>query len=239
MNGSPIIVIQCSAHKRSTAGRVRLRSGQEVLFVAKPDKAPKDGPCAYAHPDGPADTCPDEASGYGMSWRQKLDEYNQQFQRTGENPWNLLPASKLYTPREPYSNIYSNLVERYRPENVYILSAGWGLIRADFLTPDYNITFSNDRKVEPYKRRGKQDAYDDWRMLPDDTADEVVFFGDDEDYIKPFCELTGRVKGPRYVFFKDNKPDAPGCHLRKFDTRTRTNWHYECARAFMDGKVGI
>ena len=99
MNGSPIIVIQCAARKQSHAGCLRLRSGQEVLFVANPAKAPQDGPYAYAHPDDPADTCPDEASGYGMSWRQKLDEYNQQFQRTGENPWNLLPASKLYTPR--------------------------------------------------------------------------------------------------------------------------------------------
>ena len=40
MNGSPIIVIQCAARKRSHAGRLRLCSGREVLFVANPANAP-------------------------------------------------------------------------------------------------------------------------------------------------------------------------------------------------------
>ena len=224
MNGSPIIVIQCAGSKQSHAGCFRLRNGGEVLFVANPDKAPPDK-YTYAHPDGPADT--------GETWRKQLLRYNDLHKDApGDNPLGLLPAWQLYM-----HPIYAHLAKKYGPEHLYILSAGWGLIRADFLTPNYDITLSN--KGESYKRRRKRDAYDDWRMLPEDTADSVVFFGG-KSYIKLFCALTERVKGPRYVFFKSrNALDAPGCHLRKFDTSTRTNWHYECARAFMDGKVGI
>lgn len=227
MNGSPIIVIQCAARKQSHAGCLRLRSGQEVLLVAHPANAPQDGRYAYAHPDDPADT--------EETWRKQLLRYNDLHKDVpGGNPLRLLPAWQLYN-----NPIYARLAAECELESLYILSAGWGLIRADFLTPAYDITFSNAGNVEPYKRRRQRDAYEDWRMLPDDTDDPVVFFGG-KDYIRMFCELTERVKGPRYVFFNSrNAPDAPGCHLRKFDTRTKTNWHYECARAFMDGKVGI
>ena len=227
MNGSPTIVIQCAARKRSRAGCLRLRGGRELLFVANPANAPQDGPYAHAHPDDLADT--------GETWRKQLLRYNDLHKDVaGDNPLGLLPAGQLY--KDP---IYARLAEKYGLERLYILSAGWGLIRADFLTPNYDITISNSNNVESYKRRRERDAYGDWRMLPNDTADPVVFFGG-KSYIKLFCALTERVKWPRYVFFNLRKaPDAPGCHLRKFDTRTKTNWHYECARAFMDGKVGI
>jgi hypothetical protein len=29
----------------------------------------------------------------------------------------------------------------------------------------------------------------------------------------------------------------PGYELRRFETRTRTNWQYECANAFLDGAL--
>jgi len=66
-------------------------------------------------------------------------------------------------------------VTRFGVKNVYILSAGWGLICADFLTPAYDITFSPS--AAPYKRRRKTDRYEDFRMLPDKAEREIVFFG--------------------------------------------------------------
>jgi hypothetical protein len=39
------------------------------------------------------------------------------------------------------------LVEKFGIEKVFILSAGWGLIRADFLTPNYDITFSGSAEA--------------------------------------------------------------------------------------------
>jgi hypothetical protein len=78
-------------------------------------------------------------------------------------------------------------VDRFGVEKVYILSAGWGLIRADFLTPYYDITFS--QQAERWKRRRKADRYEDFRMLSDDAADDIACVGG-KDYLKLFGALT-------------------------------------------------
>ena len=76
-------------------------------------------------------------------------------------------------------------------------------------------------------------------MLPDDTNSPVIFFGGQK-YVPQFCELTSRVQGPRHVFYNSvNPPDAPGCQLHRFETRTRINWHYEAARAYVEGHINI
>ncbi len=216
-----IVVIQCAGRKRPTAGHLKSSDGRNVMFVAKPDEAPKDARYAYAHPDG--------ADASGESWREKLLQYNRE---PTDNPLGLLPAWQLYQ-----NPAYELLYRKCGPDNLYILSAGWGLIPADFLTPTYDITFSNS--AEKYQRRYKQDHYDDFRMLPDDTAEPVVFFGG-KDYVGLFCELTSRVQGPRCVLYNaNNAPKAPGCQTRKFHTNIRTNWHYEAARAFAEGGIDL
>ena len=216
-----IVVIQCAGGKQPNAGHLLQRDGRKVTFVARPELAPDRPDCVYARPDDLADT--------GVSWRQELLRYNRE---QDDNPLGLLQAWQLY--KHP---AYGTLYQKFGLENLYILSAGWGLIRADLLTPTYDITFSNS--AEKYKRRGKGDAYDDWRMPPDDTAKPVVFFGG-KDYVGLFCELSRRVKGPRYAFYNaTNPPDAPGVQLRRFESKMKTNWQYEAARAFVDDKIGI
>lgn len=65
-------------------------------------------------------------------------------------------------------------MDRFGLHKVYILSAGWGLIRADFLTPYYyDVTFS--QSAEGYKRRRKSDRYQDFSMLPEHAEEEIVF----------------------------------------------------------------
>ena len=49
------------------------------------------------------------------------------------NSLGLLPVYRLYA-----NPVYERLVDKLGVANVYILSAGWGLIRADFLTPSYD-----------------------------------------------------------------------------------------------------
>jgi hypothetical protein len=61
-----------------------------------------------------------------------LQEYNA---LPGNNPLGLYPAWRLYENRS-----YEGLVDRFGVDNLYILSAGWGLISAAFLTPNYDIT---------------------------------------------------------------------------------------------------
>lgn len=122
-----IVVIHCAASKRPDAGHVVNAAGKPIVFVAHPEIAPAENAHVYARPD--------DASENGRSWRNLLLEYNS---RPGNNPLGLLPAYQLYT-----NGTYGRLVERLGANNVYILSAGWGLIRSDFLTPYYDITFSS------------------------------------------------------------------------------------------------
>ena len=133
--------------------------------------------------------------------------------------------------------MYEMLLDRYGLEHLYILSAGWGLIAANFLTPVYDITFSSS--ADAYKPRRKKHSYDDLRMLPMDTEEPIVFFVSKE-YISLSCELTKEIRGPRHFFYNSSRvPDAPGCKLKKYNSRTRTNWQYECAKAFIDEEIEL
>jgi hypothetical protein len=215
-----IIVIQCAASKRSNAGHLRSASGKPLIFVANPNATPADPAHEYARPDDP--------SGFGMSWRQVLLKYNE---TTGDSPLGLSPAWQLYE-----NKTYGRLVDRYGLQKVYILSAGWGLIRADFLTPYYDITFS--QSAEDYKRRRRTDSYQDFRMLPDQTDEDIRFFGG-KDYLPLFSSLTDAIRSRKLVFYNSARvTHVSGCTLVRFDTTTRTNWHYECANAFLDGALG-
>lgn len=215
-----IAVIQCASSKRPGAGHLVTDTGKPVCFVAHPDIAPVDPTCVYARPDDLGD---------GRTWRQALVAYND---NPNGNPLGLYPAYQLYG-----NEVYERLVDRYKVENVYILSAGWGLIRADFLTPYYDITFSQAKDVERYKRRGRTDRYDDFRMIANTTNDEIVFFGS-KSYLPLFGELTDRVAGKRLAFFNSSTlPALRGVTLKRFPTTTRTNWQYECANAFLEGNI--
>ncbi|MDE0147755.1 MAG: hypothetical protein OXM58_05240 [Rhodospirillaceae bacterium] len=216
-----IVVIQCAASKKPGAGHLRRRDGRRVLFVADPDGAPEVSGCFYARPDDMADT--------GHSWRHQLRRYND---TTGDNSLGLLPAWQLY--RNP---TYEVLAECYGLDRLYILSAGWGLLAAEFLTPNYDITFS--AQADRYKRRRKGDRYDDISMLPEDTDEPVVLLVS-KDYVRLACDLTERIRSQKYLFFNSATiPDAPGCNLKRYKTTTRTNWQYECAYALIEGRVGV
>ena len=216
------IVIQCAARKNPRAGHLHTSDGRDVMFVADPKGAPSSGtPYIYAHPDDPCDS--------GGSWRDELRRYNE----AGGNPLGLLPAWQLYE-----NPTYGELARKYGTDDLYILSAGWGLISANFLTPPYDITFSNLKKEDRYKKRRGRDRYDDLCQLPD--ADEAVVFFVSKGYIDQACALTGHVKGSRHLFYNTGTlPHAPGCNLIRYETSTRTNWHYECAKAFMRGDISV
>lgn len=219
-----IVVIQCAARKRTGAGFLVSADGRPVDFVAVPAAVPSDQSDpgrVYARPD---DIC----SG-ATSWRDELLAYNRE---PHGNPLGLCPAYRLYS-----NPIYERLAAHVGLTKLYILSAGWGLIAADFLTPSYDITFRP--AADSYKRRRKADRYDDFHMLPDDTEENIIFFGG-RDYLPLFGSLTHPVRATRTVFHNSAQPpQLSGCTLRRFDTSARTNWHYECASAFIDGTVSV
>jgi hypothetical protein len=216
-----IVVIQCAARKHPDASHLVTSDGRPIDFVAHPELAPAQDNRLYARPD--------DISENGMSWRAKLWNYNKSQK---DNPLRLCPAYKLYK-----NKAYGLLVNRFGLESVYILSAGWGLIRSDFLTPYYDITFS--QSADPYMRRRRTDRYDDFRMIPDGVKDEILFIGG-KDYLPLFCQLTNKAEGKRVVFFNSaNVPRLEGCVFKRFETRTQTNWHYECANALLSGRVHL
>jgi hypothetical protein len=211
-----IVVIQCAASKRPNAGYFRRKDGKRVLFVANPALAPASPNLFFARPDDCAED--------GNSWREHVRRYNV---TPESNPFGLSQAYELYE-----NETYRQLVRRFGLDNTMILSAGWGLIPAQFLTPRYDITFS--ASAEPYARRRKQDAYRDFSMLPVEVKGPIVFFGGRE-YLPLFSALTAG-NYDKVVFYNSAvPPTAPDCILKRFSTRKRTNWHYECALAFADG----
>lgn len=150
--------------------------------------------------------------------------------KPGDNPLGLYEAYRLYD-----NPVYVRLKESFGTNKLYILSAGWGLVNSTFLTPYYDITFS--RSVDNYKRRRKGDRFRDFCMLPEGVDEEIVFLGG-KDYIPLFCSVTSAVRARKTVFFNsENLPDISGCQLRRFPTTTRTNWHYECADALINGRI--
>jgi hypothetical protein len=174
-----IVVIQCAGKKRKD-GFLCAREGKPVIFVADPASAPLSDDYVYMRPDDPSDQ--------GGSWRDVLVRYNE---APGNNPLSLLPAFELYE-----RDTYRALVKRFGVDKSYILSAGWGLIPASFLTPYYDITFKGN--ADELKRRRKKDVYSDLSMLHADTDEQVVFLGG-EDYLPFFTRLTLRKDsaGPR------------------------------------------
>jgi hypothetical protein len=214
-----IAVIQCAARKRPDAGYLMTRDGRRISFVAEPGGAPASDTVVYARPD--------DITEEGGTWRERLLAYNR---NPGGNPFRLLPAFELYQ-----NEAYRKLTVKVGSEKLFILSAGWGLIGAWFLTPYYDITFT--AQADAYKRRRRNDRYHDLAMLPSDTDEPIVFFGG-KDYLPFFERLSSRVHAPRIVFF--NSASAPrirdGRAIR-FQTSTRTNWHYECVDAFLSGAL--
>ena len=212
-------MIQCAARKQPDAGHLLTASGQPVYFVARPQIAPHQPNRLYARPD--------DLSNDGASWREHLLSYNA---NRGANPLHLYPAYELYQNRA-----YRRLVDQFGVSNVYILSAGWGMIAANFLTPSYDITFSSSAKA--YKRRRKADPYKDFVMLPPKTRDDIVFFGG-KDYLPLFCSLTKACRAKKIVFFNSSIiPRCDGYEFIRFRTNTQTNWHYQCVKAFLDGRI--
>jgi len=215
-----IVVIQCQSDKHP--GRtLKSTVGKPVTFVAQPHLLPADDHI-YARPDDLE---------HGRSWRNVLLDYNS----AGQNPLQLYPAYQLY--RNP---IYKRLADRVSVPKLYILSAGWGLIPAAYLTPYYDITFSQVPMDQKYKQRRKGDLYFDFAMISSNANEEIVFFGS-KSYLPLFSKLTSEVRANKVVFYNsDVSPEARGCIWKKYlNAKRNTNWQFDCANDFLDGAISI
>jgi len=212
-----IVAIQCAATKNSHPGHLHAVDGRRVVFVARPELAPAEEGVLWARPDDPADDA-------GLTWRQVLSGLDDQARaRAG-----LLKASELYRPES-----YRTLVATFGPEHVYILSAGWGLVRSDCRLPTYDITFSG--QADAYKRRRPSDIFQDFMQLPERCEGPIVFLGG-KDYLPLYRKLTEKVLADKVVFRRAGAGACQSERLGKWSyipyvTARKTNWHYDCAAA--------
>ena len=196
-------------------------SGERVYFVAHPGQCIQQTNCY--RPD-------DNMCGTNRTWRNYLESYNE----SGLNPDNLRCAWNLYAP-----SIYGALVQKYGVANVFILSAGWGLIRSDFLIPYYDITFSHAPKTPAYAKRRKNDLFNDFNQLQNCHIldGETIYFFGGQDYLSLYYRLTRNITARKVIYHARGVTyQVPGYVSIPF-RRSYTNWHYECARDFISGKV--
>ncbi len=203
------IVMPCAAAKVENAGFL-MWEDRRVMFVADPALSPSREDIIYARPD--------DVSPNGKTWRQLLIEHNDD----GGNRFKFAPAFALYS-----NSLYRKLADTYGVANLFILSAGWGLVSADFLLPRYDITFKKLKGPDVHKVRKAGDVYQDFQHVPD-ANDEVVFIGV-KDYVTFFDSLT-HGRGLRRT-----TPRIADCKLLRYPTRSRTNWQYQCAADLIRG----
>ncbi len=214
-----IVVIQDSAGRQPQAGHMKARDGRRVLFVADPSQAPAGEDLCHARPD--------YLSNFGAPWRSLVQSYNA---NPRDNPLGLLPAWQLYP-----EDIYRQLIDQLGSRKTFILSACWGLIKASYLTPNYDITLDPD--AEPFRLRRPADSYTDFCMLPADSDEELHFFGSAA-WVPLFCQLTAAHAGPRIVHHHSTQPlEALGCELRSFESDDPVHWWQQCAADFLTARA--
>lgn len=210
------IIIQCAKSKDKKTGTFVVNDRKRVKFVADPvlfGESQTEFPCR------PDDLIPSES----ITWRDHLSEYNREYERKGENPYGLLQAGKLYS-----NPVYQLLFDHVGKENLYILSAGWGLIRSDFLIPDYDITFSKAKDTPLWTRRTERDNdfFRDFSQLTqaDISPEETVYFFGVPAYLPLYYRLTESLEGQKVIYFNSSKipPEEQGYEYIRYNTNART-----------------
>jgi hypothetical protein len=214
------IVIQCAGSKHEEAGMLTTVSEEKVLFAAHPERYTGQDKCY--RPD-------DIREGTGFTWREYLESYNRQ----GSNPNHLFRAGELYKPP-----IYRALISKFDATNVFILSAGWGLVRSDYLIPYYDITFSN--QGEPSAKRCTSDRFEDFNQLSivDIHPDETIYFFGGQSYLSLYCSMTQSISARKVIYHSHSASiQIQGYESIPSPFPGSTNWHYKCAEGFISGSI--
>ena len=218
---TPQILIQCAKDKNQSPF---YDNGNRVCFVATPDQYPNNNDVIV----NPNDEINNE------NWIERIRAYND----TNGNPSKLLPAIHLY--KDP---IYKQLEEAVGINNTFILSAGWGLVSGSFLLPNYDITFSKAPNVPEYTKRDPNTLYD-WDDI--NAFDDISISYDD---LHVFCvpsyyPLLNKMlenKKINNIILHVRNSNVPNDgelnfqHIsRNYKTKRKINWHYACARDFIN-----
>ena len=215
------IIISCSKSKN---GDSFLYNETKINFVSRVDGLDSENEL-YVHPD---DLIPNEEN----TWR---DLVSQQEIRN-----DLLPAYQLYK-----HLIYDSLFQHYG-DDLFIYSAGWGIVRADFKLPKYNITFSNERNIPTYAIRNHNDDFNDFNQLEAIDENETIVFIGGKDYVLPFCQLTNHLPNQKVIIYKNmgvlnHNPYANinNFRFKHYLTNERRKWHYEYANKLINNEIEL
>jgi len=222
------IVIQCAGRKEPNAPTITLNENA-VHFVAQPQ-------------DGQVDKRPwDQIPGSNKTWIDCVKAYNEasgempaeyiNLNIGTENSRRLWQCGNLYKPP-----IYGELMSACGLRNVYILSAGWGLVCADKFIPKYDVTFSQlgDISVRIAGRDRLQ-----YPSMSDEISDngEINLFIS-RAYATYWSNLFGGVAQRTVLHWRlgQELPDGQYGTVIKHDCGNQvTNWQYTAARQFIAG----
>lgn len=154
------IIVICCAGRKNPLFRKLTDNEHEIDFRAVSN------PVNYEY-------IPDDIKSNNQTWREYIHEHQ------ANTNLNIYNAYMLYTPKSPFQNIYSDLYARFSNQ-LYILSAGWGLIKSDYRIPKYDITFKSDKPSN--KRTEPNPIFDqnDWKQLSDNELkinSRIIFIG--------------------------------------------------------------
>jgi len=206
-----VVIIQC-------AGRKKRNPLWGINFVAHPQDPDEH------HPDGTMSSITD------VSWRKYIEEYNNGLYK--EHNQKLCKAGDLYLPK-----YYKAAINKLGWDRVYILSAGWGLIRSDYFIPSYDITFSSSAPRK--NKRTIKTPFADWNQLKD--CKRFFFFGG-INYLLFLYKLTQNLDCEKIVYYAADKVvnDAiwqfEGYTYVKYK-KSFTNWHYQALSDWLDGTI--
>lgn len=210
------IIVMCCASKKKPIGLFR-HNNRNIDFKAVCE--PRNG--IYR----PYDKIIPKAK---TSWSDLISSPNVQVDQTN----NLVPAYTMYQ-----NSIYEKLFREFGG-NLYILSAGWGLVKSTFRIPKYNITFSKTDKTPIETIRSQKDKEfndEDFNHLKIKPEKRIIFLGGEE-YGKQFVRLTENLKNLKIICYY-NENNCPITLRLPNNTFTaflwnqggRRKWHYNLA----------
>ena len=144
-------------------------------------------------------------------------------------------AYELYT-----ENVYHELFMTFG-NRLYIESAGWGIVNAEFRLPNYDITFSDNINEETI-RHYQAGNFNDYNQLIVSPKDDIIFIGT-EKYLPLFFYLTNQLPNRKIIYWKKhntpiNYPIPNHSFIyRRYISNNPRKWFYELANEIADGLI--
>lgn len=212
------IVFPCSSKKNKIPF---IHNNKEICFASQ--SVPGTEKKIFATPD-------EVIRNENITWRDLISKQ--------ENRNDLTKAYKLYK-----HEIYKKLYERFK-NDLYIFSAGWGIVSAEFMLPNYDITFSDGKNIPDYAKRNKEFQFNDFNHLSGIDKNEIIIFIGLGKYLNSFLRLVGDLPNKKVVFYKDKmfnacaeKGTTKSIQFKRFEGGSNRKWHYLCAEDLINNNL--